>query len=38
VHAAQQPHDPPAALGAWIDTLGVLRSRIEALIEEGEAG
>jgi hypothetical protein len=37
VRAAQQPHEPPAALVTWIDTLVLLRSRIEALIEEGEA-
>lgn len=36
VNASQQPQQPPAALVAWLNTLYVLRSRIEALIEEGE--
>jgi hypothetical protein len=35
--AAQQPQSPPAALGAWINTLVLLRSRIEALIDAEEA-
>lgn len=37
VHAGQQQQEPPPALVAWLNTLHLLRSRIEALIEAGQA-